>query len=304
MDQTIAEKNGDTVTTEPAGQTTVPGICGVCPAGCGVNVHFKGDRIERLTPLRNHPLGFVCPRGAAAAEIVYSPDRLLYPQRRCGARGDGQFERITWDDAFEILVASLERIAAHHGPEALCLSTGRGNFEYGLCEAFAPSGTSESSANGVLFPFGSPNTTSVGALCYASYGMIAPEATFGLHIRELYEDIENADLILVWGGNPATDSPPLNQRRLKRAKTRGARVIVIDHRRSETAKALGAQWIGVRPGTDAALALAAIGVLIAEGRLDREFIENWTHGFAELRQYVSQFSPQRAAAITGVPAAT
>ena len=156
----------------------------------------------------------------------------------------------------------------------------------------------------MLFPFGSPNTTSVGALCYVSYGMIAPEASLGLHIRELYEDIENADLVLVWGGNPATDSPPQNLRRLKRAKSRGARIIVIDHRRSETAKALGAEWIGVRPGSDAALALAAIGILIAEDRLDHDFIENWTHGFAELRAYVDQFTPERAAAITGVPAAT
>jgi anaerobic selenocysteine-containing dehydrogenase len=188
----------------------------------------------------------------------------------------------------------LQRISARFGPEAVCLATGRGNFEYGLCEAFAPSGTSESSANGVLFPFGSPNATSVGALCYVSYGMIAPEACFGLHIRELYEDIENADLILVWGGNPATDSPPLNLRRLKRAKSRGSRIIVIDHRRSETVKTLGAKWIGVRPGSDGALALAAIGVLIAEDRLDHEFIENWTHGFPELRQYVDQFSPERA----------
>jgi anaerobic selenocysteine-containing dehydrogenase len=206
--------------------------------------------------------------------------------------------------AYEILVENLQRISARFGPEAVCLATGRGNFEYGLCEAFAPSGTSESSANGVLFPFGSPNATSVGALCYVSYGMIAPEACFGLHIRELYEDIENADLILVWGGNPATDSPPLNLRRLKRAKSRGSRIIVIDHRRSETVKTLGAKWIGVRPGSDGALALAAIGVLIAEDRLDHEFIENWTHGFPELRQYVDQFSPERAATITGVPAAT
>ncbi|MCP4182486.1 MAG: molybdopterin-dependent oxidoreductase [Hyphomicrobiales bacterium] len=294
--------NGDTARSGNAGQVTVPGICGICPAGCGVNVHFENNVIKRLTPLKGHPLGFVCPRGAHAAEIVYSPDRLLYPQRRCGERGENKFERISWDDAYEILVENLQKIANRHGPEAVCLSTGRGNFEYGLCESFAPSNTSESSANGVLFPFGSPNTTSVGALCYVSYGMIAPEACFGLHIKELYEDLENADLIIVWGGNPATDSPPINLRRLKKAKSRGARIIVIDHRRSETVKALGAQWLGVRPGTDGALALAAINVLIAEDLLDHNFIKNWTHGFPELKQYVSQYTPQRAAAITGVKA--
>lgn len=302
MDQVTTHGNGGR--GGQAGRATVPGVCGVCPAGCGVNVHFKDERIARLTPLKDHPLGYVCPRGAHAAEIIYSPDRMLYPQRRRGERGAGEFERISWDDAYGILVENLQRIAKRHGPEAVCLSTGRGNFEYGLCEAFAPSGTSESSANGVLFPFGSPNTTSVGALCYVSYGMIAPEACFGLHIRELYEDLENADLILVWGGNPATDSPPINLRRLKRARSRGARIIVIDPRRSETVKTLGAEWIGVRPGTDGALALAAINVLIAEDRLDNAFVDDWTHGFAELRQYADQFSSERAAAITGVPAAT
>ncbi len=302
MDKIVSDEIGDRGNRGGSGRVTVPGICGICPAGCGVNVHFDNNRIDRLTPLKDHPLGYVCPRGAHAAEIIYSPDRLLYPQRRCGDRGDNKFERISWDTAYEILVENLHRISDRYGPEALCVSTGRGNFEYGLCEAFAPSNTSESSANGVLFPFGSPNATSVGALCYVSYGMIAPEACFGLHIREIYEDLENADLVVVWGGNPATDSPPINLRRLKKAKSRGARIIVIDHRRSETAKVLGAEWLGVRPGTDGALALACIHVLIAEDLLDHDFIDNWTHGFPELRQYVSQFSPERAAVITGVPA--
>ncbi|MCP5073245.1 MAG: molybdopterin-dependent oxidoreductase [Rhodobacteraceae bacterium] len=122
-----------------SGPCSVPGICGICPAGCGVNVHYNNGRIERLTPLKRHPLGYVCPRGAHAAEIIYSPDRLLFPQRRRGERGNNEFEQISWDDAYEILVRNLHQIADRHGPEAICLSTGRGNFEYGLCEAFAPS---------------------------------------------------------------------------------------------------------------------------------------------------------------------
>jgi anaerobic selenocysteine-containing dehydrogenase len=282
----------------------VTSMCGVCPGGCGVDVHLLDGKIERLVPLRDHPLGIVCPRGARASEIVYSDQRILYPQRRVGARGEGKFERISWDDAYRIWVEALRRIAEAHGPEAVCMYTGRGNFEFGLSESFAPSGTSESSASAVLFPFGSPNTTGVGSLCYAAHGMIAPTACFGGHLRDLRDDIDNADLILVWGANPATDSPPINLRRIKQAQKRGARAIVIDHRRSETARATRAQWIAVRPGTDGALALGAIHVLIAEDLYDHRFVERWTHGFDELRDYVRDFSPERVARITGVPAET
>ncbi len=288
--------------TQPDVREIITGLCGVCPAACGVEIHLAGGRIERLTPLKEHPQGIVCPRGVAAPEVVYSPDRLLFPQRRVGARGEGRFERISWDEAYAIIVENLQRIAASHGPEAVCIYTGRGNFEYGLNEMFAPSGTVESSANTVLFPFGSPNTTGVGALCYVSYGMIAPRACFGDYMRNDHEDLEQAELIVVWGENPATDSPPLNLRRLKHAQARGAKVIVIDHRRSETAKATRAEWIGVRPGTDGALALGALQVLIEEDLYDSPFAAEWTHGFEELRAYVRDFTPERVEQITRVPA--
>ena len=95
---------------------TILSLCGVCPAGCGVEVHLAHGKIERLVPLKDHPQGIVCPRGVHAAEVVYSPDRLLFPQRRVGARGEGRFERITWDDAYAIMVDNLREIAARYGP--------------------------------------------------------------------------------------------------------------------------------------------------------------------------------------------
>ncbi len=284
------------------GNEVKPGICGICPAGCGVNVHFSDGKIERLTPLKDHPLGMVCPRGARASEIVYSEDRILYPQRRIGERGEGRFERITWDDAYEIWLDNLHRTAKRYGPEAVCLYTGRGNFEYGLNEAFMPSGASESSANAVLFPFGSPNTTGVGALCYVAYGMMAPQTCFGAHYKDTRDDIDKADLVVIWGANPATDSSPVKLRHVKQARKRGARIIVIDHRRSETARAVDAEWLAIRPGTDGALALGAIAVMIEEDLYDHYFVENWTHGFADLRDYVRDFTPRRVAQITGIPA--
>jgi anaerobic selenocysteine-containing dehydrogenase len=280
----------------------VTSLCGVCPAGCGVQIYMADGEIQRQVPLRGHPQGSVCPRGMAAHEIVYSPDRILYPQRRIGPRGEGRFERISWDEAYDLIVERFHEILRRDGPEALAIYTGRGNFEFGLNETFAPSGTVESSANAVLFPLGSPNSTGVGSLCYVSYGMVAVHACFGDYLRNMYEDIEHADLILIWGENPATDSPPINLRRIKDAQRRGAKVIVIDHRRSESAHALRAEWIGVRPGTDGALALAILQVLIAEELYDRDFVEKWTHGFDELRQYVQDFTPELVEPITHIPA--
>ena len=249
-------------TTKDSGEQVVTTICGICSAGCGVDVHLVDGKIDRLSPISGHPQGIVCPRGAHAREIVYSPDRILYPQRRSERGGQDPFERITWDTAYDSIVEHLCRIASQYGPESICTYTGRGNFEYGLNEAFAPEGTVESSANAVLFPFGSPNATGVGSLCYAAYGMIASRACFGEYMRNMREDIDHADLILVWGANPTTDSSPINLPRLMKARRRGARIVIIDHRRSETAQATRAEWLGIRPGTDGALALGMIHVLI------------------------------------------
>ena len=290
--------------TDPGGESVVPALCGVCAAGCAVEVIKDGDRIVRLRPRPNHPAGIVCTRGTRAPEIVYSPDRVLHPLRRVGARGEGRFERISWDEAMAMIVDRIHEIAAAHGPEALATYTGRGNFEFGLNEAFAPAGTTESSANAVLFPFGSPNAAGVGSLCYVSMGMIAPRSCFGVDARELTDDIDGAELALIWGANPSTASPPRDLLRLKAAKERGARMVVIDHRRSETARALGAEWVGIRPGTDGALALGMIHVVVGEQLYDRAFVADWTVGFDDLVDYVAEFPPERVERITGVPAET
>ena len=286
-----------------SGRQEVAGLCGVCPGGCGARIFLEDGRITRVVPLKGHPLGMGCPRMACAAEVVYSPDRLLHPLRRSGPRGAGQFERVTWDQAYDHLVQRLRDLADEYGPESICTYTGRGNFELGLCEAFAPEGPPESSANAVLFPFGSPNTTGVGACCYVAQGMIAPFACFGVHRRRMAVEWDRAELLLVWGANPATASPAVNLQRLKEARSRGARVVVIDPRRTGTARATDAEWVPVRPGTDGALALGMIHVLAAEALYDREFVLRWTHGFDELRHYAARFTPEETARITGVPAA-
>jgi cysteine desulfurase NifS len=295
-----------TITRDAAesGLETRKGICGICPAGCWVEVELRDGRLEGIAPDASHPLGMVCRRGQHAAEIVYGDDRLRHPMRRVGSKGDFDFERISWDEAYELIVENLERIRTESGPEATAIYTGRGAFELSLCDMYQPREAPVSSASNVLFPFGSPNTMGVGALCYVSFAIIAPHVTMGRMLVDMYSDIENTEMALVWGTNPATDSPPLDMRRLESAAARGADIVVIDPRRTETVERCNAQWVPIRPGTDGALALSMIGVLIDEDLHDEEFATNWCHGFDELRTYVGHFSPEVAESITGVPATT
>lgn len=282
----------------------VKGLCGICPAGCWVEIRLENGRLTDIRPDSEHTLGMLCRRGKHSPEIVYSEHRLKYPLRRTGAKGSYQFERITWDEAYGTIAERFNQIKKESGPEAVAIYTGRGAQEQSLCDIFQPKGVMVSSASNVLFPFGSPNTTGVGALCYVSLHMIAPHVTMGRMQTNMFTDIENAGTIFVWGTNPATDSPPADMQRLEFAARRGAEIIVIDPRRTEAAIRTNARWVPIRPGTDGALALSMIEVLIEEDLYDEDFAENWCHGFEELKTYVQHFSPEVAEAITGVPVET
>ena len=279
------------------------GLCGICPAGCWVEVGLRNGKLVDIRQDIGHTLGMICRRGKHAPEIVYSEHRIKYPMKRVGSKGSYKFERITWDDAYDIMVEKLNRIKEESGPEAVAIYTGRGAQELSLCDMYQPKGVAVSSASNVLFPFGSPNTTGVGALCYVSLHMIAPHVTMGRMQMNTFTDIENSEMVVVWGTNPATDSPPADMHRLEAAARRGADIVMIDPRRTETAIRTNAQWIPIRPGTDGALALSMIEVMIEEDLYDEDFAENWCHGFEELKSYVQHFRPEVAQNITWVPAA-
>jgi cysteine desulfurase NifS len=280
------------------------GLCGICPAGCWVEVGLKDGRLTDIRADTSHTLGMICRRGQHAPEIIYSEHRLEYPLKRVGPKGSYDFERISWDEAYRIIVANLNRIKKESGAEAVAIYTGRGAQELSLCDMFQPRGVTVSSASNVLFPFGSPNTMGVGALCYVSLHMIAPLVTMGRMQTNIFNDIENAEMVVVWGTNPATDSPPIDMLRLEEAARRGADIVVIDPRRTEAAIRTNAQWLPIRPGTDGALALSMIEVLIEDDLYSQDFADNWCHGFEELANYVQHFRPEVVEAITGIPAGT
>jgi cysteine desulfurase NifS len=279
-------------------------ICGICPAGCWVDVALEDGRLIDIRQDNDNTLGAICLRGKYAPDIVYSQNRLQYPMKRIGSKGTYEFERISWDNAYDIIVEKLNVIKRESGPEAVTIYTGRGAQELSLCDMFQPEGVIVSSASNILFPFGSPNTTGVGALCYVSLHMIAPHTTMGRIQTNMFTDIENAEMVIVWGTNPATDSPPADIQRIEAAAARGAAVFVIDPRRTETVQRTNAEWIPIRPGTDGALALSIIEVMIEEDLYDEDFADYWTYGFEELKTYVQHFRPEVVQEITRVPAET
>ena len=280
------------------------GICGLCyhSAGCGAIVYFDDDgKIDRLEPDPDVPLGSVlCPIADSAKEIVYSDERLLHPLRRNGPKGRHEFERISWDDALEIIVERLNTLKNEHGPECVGFYAGTGSYERSFKDVFQVGGSEIYLAASVLFPFGSPNTFGVGAPCYTSLGVLTPKTTFGCLHTDMYSDLDNSDLIVVWGTNPATSTPPADYHRLEVAVEEGARLIVIDPRKTACADLAGSEWIPIRPGTDGALALGLCHVLIRDGRVDSEFVKRWTLGFEEFAEYVQGFDPATVSRITDV----
>jgi anaerobic selenocysteine-containing dehydrogenase len=224
--------------------------------------------------------------------------------KRKGPKGKLDFRPISWDEAFDIIAAKMETIKAEHGPEALGFYAGTGSYERAFKDAFQLKGSEIYLAASILFPFGSPNTFGVGAPCYTSLGVLAPKLTMGCLHTDMFSDIDNSDLIIVWGTDPSTSTPPEMFVRLNRAAQEGARIIVIDPRQTASAKLPDSLWVPIRPGSDGALALGLSHILIRDGWVDQAFVEDWTLGYDEFADYVKDFTPESVSEITGIPAAT
>ena len=280
------------------------GICGLCfhSPGCGVIVHFDAEgKIHHLEPDPDAPMGKVlCPMAKSARQIVYSESRLKHPLKRVGPKGSYEFEKISWDAAYDIIVGKLNDIKETHGPEAVGIYAGTGSYERSFKDTFQLKGSEIYLASSVLFPFGSPNTFGVGAPCYTSLGVLAPKLTMGcLHI-DMFSDVDNSDLIIVWGTDPSTATPPEMFERLKIAAEEGAEIIVIDPRKTKAADLEGSRWLPIRPGSDGALALGLSHILIRDELYDETFVEDWTVGFDEFSEYVKDFTPANVAGLTGI----
>jgi anaerobic selenocysteine-containing dehydrogenase len=256
---------------------------------CGSFVTVAGGRVTKIGPNAAHPhsRGAFCVKGILGAPgWTYHERRLLHPLRRIGARGEGRWERVSWDEALDQMADRLAAVRERWGPRALVGAVSGAAFSRGATIAL------------LLRSLGSPNWMINQDLCGGCRAV--SDRLTGLNIGR-GEDIEETRCALVVGRNPSA-ADPAEWQALKRAKGRGARIIVVDPKRIPAAD-LADLWLRPHPGTDAALALAMIHVLVSEGRHDREFVARWCHGFEALAARAAQYPPEVAARLTGVAAA-
>ncbi|MFN8473623.1 MAG: molybdopterin oxidoreductase family protein [Anaerolineae bacterium] len=262
-----------------------------CPDTCGMKVTVREGRAVKIEGDPTHPTtrGFLCGKvGQHYLDMIYSPRRVLTPRRRVGPKGSGLFEDITWDEAIAEIVERFQGIIAAHGAEAILPYSYSGTL--GLLN--------EGSMDRRFFH--RLGASQLERTICSEAGFTAWKYTYGASLGTDPEAFAHAKLILVWGSNPATSNTHLMPF-ITAARKAGARLIVIDPRQTRTARL--ADWhIAPRPGTDAALALALMNIIITENRHDQAWLDEHAVGFDALKARAAEWPVERAAATTGIPA--
>jgi anaerobic selenocysteine-containing dehydrogenase len=284
-----------TADTEPETRTpsttVLKSVCRSCHGGCGVLMHVQDGRLVKVEGDRDAPLnhGRLCPIGTITVDLVYHPDRLKYPLRREGPRGSGRWRRISWDEAFDEIVERLGRIRNEFGPEAIALGTGTGRHHIRWVSRFGHA-------------LGTPNWCEPGfAQCFHPR-VNTCILTFGDFPVSDFTGGTPPACMLFWGHNPLNSGPDGETRfNVREALDHNPKIIVVDPRETELARRAEV-WLQLRPGTDDALALALLNVIIAEKLYDEPFVTRWTYGFDALAEHVRGHTPEWAEPITWVTA--
>ena len=268
-------------------ETTKQVICGTCDGFCPVEAKVKDGRVVRVTP-RSAPIlkDVLCMKGAFSPKAFSHPDRILHPLKRVGARGDGQWQRVSWDDALDDITNRLKKVVDQYGPEAFAVAHSGGWL-------LGDNGTTRRFMNHL----GSPNFITSVAYCAGNTAAIN-RFVYGWFPRA---DIMNSKCIVLIGHDPRRHSWTMEYKAIRMAQARGAKLIVQDPRKSENAERADV-WLPLRAGTDAAMTLGWLNVMIEEGLYDKEFVRDWTVGFEQLAERVREYPLDRVADITGVDA--
>jgi anaerobic selenocysteine-containing dehydrogenase len=272
-------------------KTIVLGACPHdCPDTCSMLVTVENGRATKVEGNPDHPFtrGTLCGKVSDYLDRVYSPDRILYPMRRSGPKGSRQFERISWDEALDEISDRFKQIINEHGAEAIM-----------PCSYLGHEGLLNGLNVGDTFFNRLGATVTERTLC-ASGTSTAYMMTCGLTHGTDPDTFSHSKYIILWGCNALSTNVHLWSF-IQEARNNGAKLVVIDPVRTRTAKQ--ADWhIPIRPGTDAALALGMMHVIIHENLIDVDYIEQYTVGYEELKERVSQYPPEQVAEITGIPA--
>jgi len=281
-----------TLLDSPPADGVVRGACPHdCPDTCATLVTVEGGRAVRMAGDPAHPFtaGFLCAKVNRYLERTYHPERLLHPMRRVGPKGSGRFARVSWDEALDEVADRLGTIAASaHGPQAIL------PYSYAGTMGLVQGGSMDRRF------FHALGASQLARTICAEAGTVGMRMTVGANLGADGEGLPQSDLVLLWGTNTLTSNPHLWPFVL-RARANGARIIAIDPIRTRTAEQCD-QWLAIRPGTDAALALAMMHVLVAEQLVDTDYVARYTLGYDELRPRLEEWPPERAGAVTGLPA--
>jgi anaerobic selenocysteine-containing dehydrogenase len=263
-------------------------ICRSCGhGGCGVYVEVKDGKAVKIHPDKEHPVskGYTCKKAHGSLELQEHPDRLRYPMKRIGERGEGKWERISWDEALTTVADKLNQFKQESGAESVVFGHGTGRdfhrFVYRVANLY-----------------GTPNVLTPGHMCYLP--RIAISKVMGMEIPMCDYD-NDPQCVLVWGSNHLISNPDENKGiNLAMTLRKGARLIVIDPRRTKLAEK-AELWLQIRPATDSALAMGMMHVIVKEKLYDEEFINNYTTGFDKFVERLEKFSPEVVEQITWVP---
>ncbi len=259
-----------------------------CPDTCALQVTVENGVAVKVEGAKDHPFtaGTLCTKVARYLERTYSKDRVLFPQRRAGPKGKGEFKRISWDEALEEIAGKFSAIAAED-PQGILPYDYAGTMGYVQWHSMG---------RRLFHRLGASRLDRT--ICSAA-GKAGMKITLGGSFGMDPERADEAKLIIIWGSNPIVSNLHFWSR-AQEAKRRGARLVAIDPYRSLTAEKCH-EHIAPLPGSDAALALAMMHVIVGEGRYDADYVEKYTLGFEALKERVKEYSPQRVAAVTGLP---